>query len=128
MIRKNIRLRKEYMFNKSKELKERGHQEKLLKVRKAIDNDRRLPTELHKDKQKLMHDLELADDKTIIARSHIDDEYEEAKYRDPKILITTSRSASQRLIQFQKEMKLIIPNAIRINRGGYVLKDLVKIS
>mmetsp|Transcript_1651 Transcript_1651/g.1117 ORF Transcript_1651/g.1117 Transcript_1651/m.1117 type:complete len:155 (+) Transcript_1651:291-755(+) len=25
-------------------------------------------------------------------------------------------------------MKLVIPNAIRINRGGYVLKDLVKIS
>lgn len=25
-------------------------------------------------------------------------------------------------------MKLIIPNAIRINRGGYVLKDLVKIA
>ncbi len=25
-------------------------------------------------------------------------------------------------------MKLIIPNSIRINRGGYVLKDLVKIS
>ena len=47
-----------------------------------------------------MHDLELADDNTIIARSHIDDEYEEAEYRDPKILITTSRSASQRLIQF----------------------------
>jgi hypothetical protein len=47
-----------------------------------------------------MHDLELADDKTIIARSHIDDEYEEAKYRDPKILITTSREASNRLLQF----------------------------
>jgi len=25
---------------------------------------------------------------------HIDDEYEEAKYHDPKILMTTSRSAS----------------------------------
>lgn len=75
-----------------------------------------------------MHDLELADDKTIVARSHIDDEYEEAKYRDPKVLVATSRNASQRLMQFQKEMKLIIPNAIRINRGNYVLKDLVKIA
>lgn len=75
-----------------------------------------------------MEDLDLADDKTIVARTHIDDEYEEAKYRDPRILITTSRNASQRLIQFQKEMKLIIPNSIRINRGNYVLKDLVKIS
>ncbi len=100
MIRKNIRLRKEYIYNKSKEIKEKDHQEKLLKVRKAVENETRLPTEMKKDKQKLIHDLELADDKTIIARSHIDDEYEEAKHRDPKILITTSRSASQRLIQF----------------------------
>ena len=38
--------------------------------------------------------MELADDKTIVKRSHIDDEYEEAKYRDPKILVTTSRNAS----------------------------------
>lgn len=57
-----------------------------------------MPNELRKEKDKLNHDLELADDKTIAARSHIDDEYEEAKYRDPKVLITTSRSASQRLI------------------------------
>jgi hypothetical protein len=41
-----------------------------------------------------MHDLDLADDKTIVARTHIDDEYEEAKYRDPSILITTSRNSS----------------------------------
>lgn len=88
------------MFNKNKELKEREHSEKLLKIKKAIDNDKRMPTELRKNKDELMKDLELADDKTIVARSHIDDEYEEAKYRDPKILITTSRSASQRLTQF----------------------------
>lgn len=87
-----------------------------------------MPTELRKEKDKLAHELELADDKTIAARTHVDDEYEEAKYRDPKVLVTTSRNASQRLVQFQKELKLIIPNAIRINRGGYVLKDLVKIS
>jgi len=66
-------------------------------IKKAVENDRRLPTEIKKNKDELMHDLELADDKTIVARSHIDDEYEEAKYRDPKILMTTSRSASQRL-------------------------------
>lgn len=86
-----------------------------------------MPTELKKDKTKLLHEYDLADDKTIIARSHVDDEYEEAKYRDPKILVTTSREASNRLLQFQKEMKLILPNSIRINRGNYVLKDLVKI-
>ena len=82
------------MFNKNKELKEREHQDKLLKIKKAIENDKRMPTELRKNRDQLNHDLELADDKTIVARTHIDDEYEEAKYRDPKVLVTTSRNAS----------------------------------
>ena len=47
-----------------------------------------------------MHEFEMADDKTMVARTHIDDEYEEAKYRDPKVLVTTSRNSSQKLMQF----------------------------
>jgi hypothetical protein len=57
-----------------------------------------VPNELRKERGKLEKDLELADDNTIVARTHIDDEYEEAKYRDPKVLVTTSRGASQRLV------------------------------
>ena len=88
------------MFNKNKELKDRDHQEKLIKIKRAIEAEKRVPNELRKEKGKLEHDLELADDKTIVARTHIDDEYEEAKYRDPKVLITTSRNPSQKLVQF----------------------------
>ena len=100
MLRKNIRLRKEYLYNKNKELKERDQQEKRIKIKRAIEAEKRVPNELRKEKGKLDHDLELADDKTIVARTHIDDEYEEAKYRDPKVLVTTSRNPSQRLVQF----------------------------
>jgi U3 small nucleolar ribonucleoprotein protein IMP4 len=82
---------------------------------------------LRKEIGTVRKDLELADKRTIMARSHMDDEYEEAKYRDPKIFITTCRNPSQRLTTFQKELKLIIPNSLRVNRGSYVLKDLVKI-
>ena len=71
--------------------------------------------------------FDISDDHTIARRTHMDDEYEQAKYRDPKILVTTSRDPSQKLLQFQKEMKLILPNSTRINRGGYILKDLVKV-
>lgn len=85
------------MYNKNKELKDREHQEKLVKIKKAIESDKAMPTEYRKQKDQLKHDLELADDKTIAARTHVDDEYEEAKYRDPKVLVTTSRNASQRL-------------------------------
>jgi len=127
MIRRNIRLRKDYLYQKSQELKERSAQDKRIKMQHALDNDKAVPTELRKERDAVAHDLELADKNTMVARSHIDDEYEEAKYRNPKVLITTSRSPSQRLTTFQKELKLIIPNATRVNRGGYVLKDLVKI-
>lgn len=63
----------------------------------------------------------------MVARTHVDDEYEDAMFRDPKLFITTSRDPSQRLVSFQKELKLILPNSTRVNRGSYVLKDLVKI-
>ena len=96
-------------------------------MQNAIDNDRNVPTELRKEKEAVAKDLALADKNTIVARSHVDDEYEEAKYRNPKLLITTSRDPSQRLVTFQKELKLIIPNSTRVNRGSYVLKDLIKI-
>ena len=46
-------------------------------------------------------------------------------YTDPSILLTTCRNPSKRLIQFLKEMSIVIPNAERINRGSYVIDDLV---
>lgn len=63
-------------------------------LKKANDNDRKVPNELRKEAGKVQHDLELADDKTLNARSHIDDEYEDANFRDPKVFITTSRNPS----------------------------------
>eukprot|EP00246_Nothoceros_aenigmaticus_P012031 TRINITY_DN3548_c0_g1_i3.p1 TRINITY_DN3548_c0_g1~~TRINITY_DN3548_c0_g1_i3.p1 ORF type:complete len:221 (-),score=21.96 TRINITY_DN3548_c0_g1_i3:18-680(-) len=56
----------------------------------------------------------------------IDDEYAHAAQRDPKILLTTSRDPSSRLTQFVKELKIVLPNAQRINRGGQVISEIVK--
>lgn len=60
--------------------------------------------------------------------------------QDPKIVITTSRDPSSKLLQFAKvrliytaiserltvvqEMRLVFPNSNRINRGNYVVKEL----
>ena len=63
-------------------------------MKNALDNDKAIPTELRKEKTAVAHDLDLADKNTMVARSHVDDEYEDAKYRNPKILITTSRNPS----------------------------------
>ena len=56
----------------------------------------------------------------------IDDEYRTAGIVDPKLMITTSRDPSSRLLQFAKEMKILLPNSQRINRGNHVLDDIVK--
>jgi len=94
MIRRNIRLRKDYLYAKTQEIKEQGAQDKRIKMQNALDNDRAVPTELRKERDAVAHDLELADKNTMVARSHIDDEYEDAKYKNPKLLITTSRNPS----------------------------------
>ena len=47
----------------------------------------------------------------LVPRSHIDDEYSNMLYTDPQILITTSRDPSSRLLQFLKEMAIVIPNS-----------------
>lgn len=53
-----------------------------------------------------------------------DNEYATAQYSDPKILVTTSRSPSERLKKFHKELALIFPNTTAMNRGAQKLKDV----
>lgn len=54
-----------------------------------------------------------------------DDEYRYAGSSDPKIIITTSHKPSARLKMFVKEMKLLLPNCQRVNRGKYELNLLM---
>ena len=79
-----------------------------------------IPTELRRDEQALRREVALEDDNTAVPRTHIDDEYAHAGERDPQVLVTTSRDPSSRLTQFAKELKLVLPNAQRINRGSQV--------
>lgn len=61
-----------------------------------------IPSELRKEEAQLRKEVQLEDDNTAVRRSHIDDEYAHAGETDPKVLITTSRDPSSRLIQFAK--------------------------
>ena len=56
----------------------------------------------------------------------LDDEYTHLSgIADPRPLITTSRSPSTRLAAFAKEIRLLLPTSIRLNRGNLVLPSLV---
>ena len=62
---------------------------------------------------------------TSRVKSHVDDEYRIAGEVDPKVCVTTSRDPSARLKQFAKEVRLIFPNSVRVNRGSHKIEELV---
>lgn len=64
-------------------------------MKQAVENEGAIPNNLKgKEKDNAIRNMELANDHTLAVRTHIDDEYEMAKYRDPKLLVTTSREPS----------------------------------
>eukprot|EP01018_Ginkgo_biloba_P029105 Gb_23948 [translate_table: standard] len=126
MLRRNVRLRREYLYRKSLEGKERLLYEKKRQIKQALEEGKPLPTELRNEEEALRNEIDLEDDQTAVLKTHVDDEYANASERDPKILLTTSRSPSSRLTQFVKELKFVFPNAQRINRGGQVISEILE--
>ncbi|KAL2533469.1 Ribosomal RNA processing Brix domain protein [Abeliophyllum distichum] len=126
MLRRNVRLRKEYLYRKSLEGKERLLYEKKRKIREALEEGKPIPTELRNEEAALRQEIDLEDENTAVPRSTIDDEYANAADRDPKILITTSRNPSAPLTQFVKELKFVFPNAQRMNRGAQVISEIIE--
>ncbi|CAN1305986.1 U3 small nucleolar ribonucleoprotein protein IMP4 [Linum perenne] len=126
MLRRNVRLRREYLYRKSLEGNERLRYENKRKIQEALAAGKAIPTELRNVEAQLRSEIDLEDEKTAVPRSYIDDEYVNASVNDPKILLTTSRDPSQPLVQFVKELKLVFPNAERINRGGQVISEIIE--
>ncbi|CAE6347920.1 unnamed protein product [Rhizoctonia solani] len=123
MIRRQARERREYIYRKSQEAQERQTYERKQKLKDALASGKQLPTELRKDASELGKVMTM-DESQAEPTTHIDDEYSRAGVMDPKIVITTSRDPSSKLLQFAKEMRLVFPNSTRINRGNYVVKEL----
>ncbi|KAG8741602.1 snoRNA-binding rRNA-processing protein imp4 [Ceratobasidium sp. 414] len=117
------RERREYIYRKAQEAQERQTYERKQKLKDALASGKPLPTELRKDATELGKTLTM-DESQAEPATHIDDEYSRAGITDPKIVITTSRDPSSKLLQFAKEMRLVFPNSHRINRGTYVVKEL----
>lgn len=124
-LRRNARLRREYLYRKGLEGKEKAVYEKKRRIKKALESGNDLPTDLKAEYHDLKDQIEFDDEKTENLRNTIDDEYARAGVEDPKLLITTAREPSSRLTQFAKELKLVFPNAQRMNRGNTVVSDLV---
>src|SRR5690606_21438310 len=109
------------------QLKEAQVASRRAQLRESLASGKPLPKAIAEDKQ-LQKDFkydeakrgELKGDEEVI-----DDEYAALSgVVDPKVLITTSRDPSSRLMQFSKELRLFFPTSIRLNRGNIILPQL----
>ncbi|KAL6930162.1 snoRNA-binding rRNA-processing protein imp4 [Hanseniaspora valbyensis] len=126
MLRRQARERREYLYKKAQELQQSQVQEKRIILKQALATGKPLPKELAED-SKLQENYRFDETATNENEEDIDDEYAELSgIQDPKIVVTTSRSPSQRLMKFSKELQMIFPNSIRLNRGSYIINDLSK--
>ena len=127
MLRRNARLRREYLYTKGVEAAERSTHDRKRKVKAAFAAGAPVPSELRGEADRLMAEAALdgVPDDGEAAASGVDSEYANAGVADPRVLITTSHDPSSKLTQFLKEVKLIVPNAQRMNRGGHTVKTIV---
>eukprot|EP00484_Ammonia_sp_Unknown_P005479 CAMPEP_0197058494 /NCGR_PEP_ID=MMETSP1384-20130603/108582_1 /TAXON_ID=29189 /ORGANISM="Ammonia sp." /LENGTH=297 /DNA_ID=CAMNT_0042493271 /DNA_START=50 /DNA_END=943 /DNA_ORIENTATION=+ len=128
MQRRNARLRREYIFRKSLRPKYRAEYKAKKKIQSSLNAGNKIPDSLQDKFDRLDNEIK-ADDvhtKEVGKKTKfLDDEYNLAGVKDPKILITTSRNPTNKLMRFVKEMKLCFPNAIRINRGNLDSTELI---
>ncbi|KAF9247201.1 hypothetical protein BU15DRAFT_10041, partial [Melanogaster broomeanus] len=100
-LRRQTRERRQYVYAKSLEAQERQTYERKCQLKDALASGKQLPTELKKDAKTLGKDLAF-DEAQEEPSSHIDNEYSLSGIHDPKIVITTSRDPSSKLLQFAK--------------------------
>lgn len=126
MSRRQVRLRREYLYRRSLEGAEKETYEKKRKVSEALAEGKTIPTELREEEAELRRLIEY-DGAHAGAPGALDDEYARTLRgeRLAKVCFTTSRDPSSRLRKFAKEMKHLVPNATRVNRGNTRVGDLV---
>lgn len=125
--RRQTRLRREYLYRKSLEGREKVEYEQKRLVREALAQGRPLPTEVRAGYDRLQKAVDAEDARTMQPpRTHVDDEYGDAGLVEPRVCVTTSRDPSSRLKQFAKEVKLMFPNSVRINRGNNRVDQLME--
>ncbi|KAG5928693.1 hypothetical protein E4U42_000122 [Claviceps africana] len=129
MIRRQARQRRDYLYRRALLLRDAEIGEKRAKLRASLASGKPLDPAIANDKA-LRKDYqydESAPDLTTNEQLDLDDEYAQLSgIVDPRVLVTTSRDPSARLSAFAKEIRLLLPTSVRLNRGNLILPDLVK--
>ncbi|KAL4986408.1 anticodon-binding protein [Aspergillus falconensis] len=132
MLRRQARERRDYLYRRALQLRDASIAEKRAQLKESLATGKQLDPSIANDKKlredfKFDESLPTADNKDKDADLlDLDDEYAlTSGIVDPRPIVTTSRSPSVRLGTFAKEIRLLLPTSIRLNRGNLVLPDLV---
>merc|ERR1711964_780866 len=127
-IRKRQRQRKDYIYRRAVTLRDAEIAEKRSKLRASLASGKPLDPSIANDK-KLREDYKYDESKADLSANDaldLDDEYAQLSgIVDPRVLVTTSRDPSTRLSSFAKEIRLLLPTSIRLNRGNLILPNLI---
>lgn len=130
MIRKHARERRDYLYRRAMTLRDAETAEKRAKLRQSLATGKPLADPSIANDKELRKDYaydESRPDRTLNEELDLDDEYSQLSgIVEPRVLVTTSRDQSARLAAFAKEIRLLLPTAIRLNRGNIVLPELVR--
>ncbi|NXD32038.1 IMP4 protein, partial [Spelaeornis formosus] len=116
-LRRQARERREYLQRRAQEQQQQRQRQRRESLRRALDENRLLPTELRREALALQKELEFDFEAPGAPGDSQDDEYRWAGLEPPKVMVTTSRDPSSRLRLFAKELCLLLPGARRMNRG-----------
>ncbi|KAB5554533.1 anticodon-binding protein [Coniochaeta sp. 2T2.1] len=129
MIRKQARQRRDYLYRRALLLRDAEISEKRAKLKASLATGKPLDPTIANDKQ-LRKDLAYDESRPdSLDEIDLDDEYQALSgIVDPRVLVTTARDPSSRLAAFSKEMRLLLPTSIRLNRGNLILPEIVRSS
>ncbi|KAH0566534.1 snoRNA-binding rRNA-processing protein imp4 [Trichoglossum hirsutum] len=128
MLRRQARQRRDYLYRRALTLRDAEIAEKRAKLKASLASGKPLAPEIANDKE-IRKDFRFDEsraDRTAQEELNLDDEYADLSgVVDPRVLVTTSRDPSTRLSAFAKEIRLLLPTSIRLNRGNLILPTLV---
>ncbi|KAI5286601.1 snoRNA-binding rRNA-processing protein imp4, partial [Ascosphaera aggregata] len=123
--RRQARERRDYLYRRALQLRDASIAERRAKLKASLASGKPLEPSIANDK-KLREDFKYDESKEDGEEVDLDDEYAlTSGLVDPRPLIITSRHPSVRLGTFAKEMRLLLPTSIRLNRGNLVIPDVV---
>jgi len=129
MLRRQARERRDYLYRRALTLRDAEIAEKRAKLKASLASGKPLDPTIANDKElrKNYNYDESRADRTVDEELELDDEYSHLSgVVDPRVLVTTSRDPSSRLGGFAKEIRLLLPTSIRLNRGNLILPNLVQ--